>query len=78
MCLNIISKSVPLHTLIYYPYELRQGDSDFFGYQIKCCQINYMLKICPTFEDLRLFGSAFGTASVLQTINKYPLLRRNI
>ena len=32
-----------------------------------------MLKEYLIFEVLRLSGSVFGTASVVQTINEYPL-----
>ena len=35
--------------------------------------MNYMLKICLIFEVLRLIGAVFGTASGVQTINKYSL-----
>ena len=32
-----------------------------------------MLKMYRSFEVLRLIGAVFGTASVVQTINKYPI-----
>ena len=60
-------------TFIYYPYELRQGNSEFFEYYIKICQIDYMLKMYLIFEVLRLIGAVFGTASVVKTIDKFSL-----
>ena len=62
-----------LHTFIYYPYGLRQGNSEFFYYYIKICQINYILKMYRIFEVLRLVDAVFRTASVVQTANKYSL-----
>ena len=62
-----------MHIFIYYPYELRQGILEFSDFEIKSCQINYMLKMYLIFEVLRLIGTVFGTASVVQIIFKYSL-----
>ena len=42
-------------------------------FYMKSCQINYMLKMYIIFEVLRLVSAIFGTASVVQTINKFPI-----
>ena len=62
-----------MHTIIYYPDKLRQGILEFSDYEIKSCQINYMLKMYLIFEVLRLIGIVFGTATVVQIIIKYSL-----
>ena len=62
-----------LHTFIYYPYELRHGNLEFSDYEIKSCQINYMLKTYLIFDVLHLIGIVFGSASVKQVIIKYSL-----
>ena len=65
--------SATLHIFIYYPYELRQGILEFSDYDIKSCQINYMIKMYLIFEVLRLIGTVYGTARVEQIVIKYSI-----
>ena len=65
------------HHLNLFPVRSKERKLRFFiiKQKDKNCQINQiMLKnlhlIC---EVLRLIGTDFGTADVIQTINKYPL-----
>ena len=70
-----------LHTFIYYPYELRQGNSEFFDFPIKSYFINYyhffFYILCHSYtggnhEGATAIVASIATILILQFIHKLP------